>query len=117
MGSLLWGMDNLLNDMVRPMTNAYQFKDYLTAAHMLRQLNMFLVGYGEGVDLPKFEPLNIDVYDRRTPEKYYKDYYDEYSEVVFKSMGIYIREMLDQIQHQNRAIPRNVKPIEQPIEA
>ena len=103
MGSLLWGVDMLLNDLVRPMLNAYQFKDYETAANLVRQLNDFLVGYGEGIDdLPPFDNVFIDIHDRVNPQIYYKDYYEEYSGLVLKSMGHTIKTVLNDIRKANR---------------
>lgn len=102
MGSKIWAVDMILNDMFRPMTNAYQFKDYETATNFMLQLNQFLVGYGEGIeDLP--EPNNIitGIRDKRNPELYYKFFYETYSKPVLKGMGMYIRKVLDQVASQN----------------
>jgi hypothetical protein len=102
MGSMLWAVDQLLNNMIRPMFNAYQFKDYESAANILQQLNEFLVGYGEGIDdLPKFDNVAVDVRDRMSPQLYYKQYYEMYSRDVLKQMGIYVRKVLDKVKLQN----------------
>jgi hypothetical protein len=102
MGSKIWAVDMILNDLFRPMTNAYQFKDYETATNFMLQLNQFLVGYGEGIDdLPQPDNIITGIRDKRQPESYYKMYYERYSQPVLKCMGMYIRRVLDQVASQN----------------
>lgn len=102
MGSMLFSSDMLLNDMIRPMTNAYQFKDYETACNLLVQLNNFLLGFGTGVeDLPAFVKMSFDIQDRVSPGLYFKNYYEKYASDVLKCVGIYQRTVLDKIKVQN----------------
>ncbi len=108
MGSMLWAVDMLMNDMIQPMFKAYTYNQYDKAANLLQQLNSFLNGYGEGIeDLPKFELVCTDIHDRTNPQGYYQNYYETYSQDVLKCMGIYIRKVLDQIKITNQygAIP------------
>lgn len=94
--SKLWAVDNILNDMARLTTNAYQFKDYETAVHMLRQMNMFLVGcYIKEKTLPDPEAIE------KPPKLYYKKYYEKYSPRVFKALGRYLRDVLESIKEEN----------------
>ena len=103
MGSMLWAVDMLLNDMIRPMFNAYQFKDYETAANLLQQLNKFLIGFGSGVsDLPVFNRMGVDVHDRLIPQNYFKKYYETYSQDVLVCMGKYVKDTLSQIKLYNQ---------------
>ena len=102
---MLLSSDMLLNDMIRPMTNAYQFSDYEKACHLLVQLNDFLLGFGSKFaieDLPTFENnIVTDIHDRMNPSLYYKNYYEQYARLVLKSVGMYQREVLNKIKMSN----------------
>lgn len=103
MGSMLWAVDMLMNDMIQPMFKAYSYNQYDKAANLLRQLNSFLCGYGEGIDdLPAFEHISVDIYDRTNPQAYYQNYYETYSNDVLKHMGQYIKKVLEAIKLTNQ---------------
>lgn len=84
------------------MSKAYQFHDYNSAAQMLYQLNGLIIGFGAGIsDLPfPNNPDRSDINDRRSPEGYYKMYYEQYCPLLMKSIGKYLREILDAIKNE-----------------
>ena len=95
MGTKLWSGDMIVNDMIRPMFNAYQFKDYETACNLLFQFNNFLLGFGNGItDLPQAEYHPTTTRERRMPDNYYKNYYERYSPLLMKKVGKYIQDVL-----------------------
>lgn len=106
MGSMLLSSDMLLNDMIRPMTNAYQFSDYEKACTMLIQLNDFLLGFGSKFaieDMPEFENnIVTDIHDRMNPNIYFKNYYETYARAIFKGVGMYQKYILDKIKMSNQ---------------
>jgi hypothetical protein len=104
MGSMLWAVDMLMNDMIQPMFKAYSYNQYDKAAHLLKQLNSFLCGYGEGIDdLPAFaDNVIVDIHDRINPQAYYQNYYETYSQDVLKHMGQYIKKVLESIKLSNQ---------------
>ncbi len=104
MGSMLWAVDMLMNDMIQPMFRAYTYNQYDKAANLLRQLNSFLCGYGEGItNLPAFEDnVIVDIQDRVNPQAYYQHYYETYSNDVLKHMGQYIKKVLESIKLSNQ---------------
>lgn len=100
MGNKIWAVDMIINGVMRPMVNAYVFGEFEKAANLLYQLNAFLLGYGEGVELPQPIHISKDIIDRSRPSSSYKIYYEKYSEAVFKKMGKYIRTVLDSLPKQ-----------------
>ncbi len=104
MGSMLWAVDMLMNDMIQPMFKAYSYNQYDKACNLLRQLNSFLQGYGEGIDdLPEFEDnVIVDIRDRTNPQAYFQNYYETYSKDVLKCMGMYIKRVLESIKQYNQ---------------
>src|SRR5437867_3648876 len=100
MGNRIPAVDMLINDIIRPMLNAYAFGQYEQACNLLVQLNSFFLGFGEGVDLPIPRSICDDILSRSTPTRDYKIYYNKYSQAVFKKLGKYIREVLDSLPKQ-----------------
>lgn len=100
MGSKIWAVDIILQSLFHPMLNAYTFDQYEKAAKLLFLLNSFLVGYGEGVDLPPVKAIMLGIKDRGTPDGDYKRYFNKYAPIVLKSMGMYIKSVLDALKNQ-----------------
>lgn len=82
------------------MLNAYTFDQYEKAAKLLYLLNSFLVGYGEGVDLPEVKSILLTIKDRGSPDADFKRYFNKYAPIVLKSMGMYIKSVLDALKNQ-----------------
>lgn len=116
MGSKLFAADMILNDMIKPMNNAYQFKDYPTACGFLDALEKFLKGYGEGIsDMPPkpevFDNNSSDILSRTTRGNDYnarcKRYFEKYYPIVMQRVGLYIKAVLDAIERDNNPYGRN----------
>ena len=89
--------------------NAYFFDQYEKASKALWQLNNFLLGYGTGVDdmrAPRARP--IDIHERSSQFRFYKVYYEHWSPIVLKMMGIYVQTILKGLSTQI-VIPRDAK--------
>jgi hypothetical protein len=98
MGTKLWAVDIILNNLMRPMINAYIFGNYQIACGLLYQLNAFLVGYGQGTDLPTPKSIQLGIMDRTFPGRDYQRYYNMHSPTVLKGMGMYIASVLKTIE-------------------
>lgn len=101
MGSLLPALDILLNNLLRPTMQSYQFRQYESAAKGLYNLNMFLNGYGIGQVLQEPQSIPMDIHQRATPWADYRTYYDRNFPTVIKSVGIYIRDVLKSMKNQH----------------
>ena len=100
MGNRIPSVDMLLGHVFRPMMNAYVMGHYEQAAKLLYTLNSFLLGFGEGVELPKPISITNGIVDRATSHRDYEVYFNKYSEAVIKKMGKYIRSVLDSLPKQ-----------------
>lgn len=101
MGSMLPALDILLNNLLRPTMQSYQFRQYESAARGLYNLNMFLNGYGVGQQLEEPQALPMNIRERATPGLDYRTYYDRNFPTVIKSVGIYIRQVLASLKNQH----------------
>lgn len=101
-GSKLLSTDMIVSIYLAPMSKAYQFHDYDTAANMLYDFNGFLVGFGSGIsDLPApTNPAATDIAERRNPIGYFKSYYERYKPLLSKALGKYQREVLEYIKEE-----------------
>ncbi len=102
MGAKLLSTDMIVSIYLAPMSKAYQFHDYDSAANMLYDFNGFLLGFGSGItNLPApTNPDRSDVNDRRNPIGYYKSYYERYKPLLSKALGKYQREVLEFIKEE-----------------
>ena len=105
MGSKLLSTDMLVNIYMSPMMKAYQFHEYDVACNILFQLNGFFRGFNFGIkDLPApKDPVMTSIYDRMSPMRYYKSYFDRYAPLISIALGKYQREILSQIQEERGA--------------
>lgn len=103
MGSMLFSTDMLLQDFIQPAQKAYGFNQYEKACIHILQLNDFLVGFGQGIsDIPAFENVASDIHDRMNPEGYFKSFYEKYSRLLMKALGLYQKELLRNIKLSNQ---------------
>jgi len=103
MGSMLFSTDMLLQDFIQPAQKAYGFNQYDKACIHILQLNDFLIGFGQGIkDIPDFEDVATDIHDRLNPEVYYKNYYEKYSRLLMKALGLYQKTLLTNIKLSNQ---------------
>lgn len=101
----------LMNDYLRPMSNAYDFGKYDKAAVLLYKLNAFLIGFGKiGLtdlpDPPKNEVTNSDhLRNRSNAGLSYisrcKIYFEKYSPLIDKAVGRYQYEMLQAVANRD----------------
>ena len=105
MGSKLWAVDIILNDIIRPMIQAYTMHQYSTASNLIYQLNSFFIGYGVGI-LDMKEPVIKDSTFQGiiTQDDFYRTYYEFYSPIVMKSMGKYISDVIRKLDEENHMI-------------
>ena len=111
MGSKILSTDMLMNDYIRPMSNAYDFGKYDKAAVLLYKLNSFLIGFGKIglVDLP-MPPKNDGggANDVKTRTRAVNGfivrcmlYFEKYSPLVDKAVGMYQYQMLQAVANRD----------------
>jgi hypothetical protein len=115
MGSKLPAVDILLVNYMKPMITAYNFGHYEVAAKDLFFLNMFLNGYGEGVELKMPQSRPVGIHQRQRPDHDFKIYYERNCGAVMKALGLYIREVLDSFDR--KGIPHDYKTQERESES
>lgn len=102
MGSKLLSTDMIVNIYMAPMTKAYQYHDYVSAANLLFAFNDFFMGFDPDSaieNLPKPQiPDQTDVMDRRNPVSYYKQYFEMYLPPLSKALGGYQQKVLQYIK-------------------
>ena len=105
MGNRLFQSDMIINDFLRPYTNAYGFQQYATAAQLLYQLNSFLIMFDAGVDnlefpqLPDESPTTVI-----NANLYYQTYCEVNGPMVIGSVGKYLKQTLDYIVEENNSM-------------
>lgn len=101
MGNRIPSLDMLLGNFIHPIMNAYLYGQFEKAARLLWLLNNFLLGFGEGLDdIPRPMSISNDIISRSFPIRDYKNWFDKYSQEIFKKMGKYNREVLDSLPKQ-----------------
>ena len=103
MGNRIWAVDMILNDMMKPMFQAYAFNQYKVCAQLLWQLNCFLKGYGTGVDGMGAPDLEDDsAITLASQDGYFQNYYELYCPLTMVAMGKFIKDVLESVIEENQ---------------
>lgn len=109
MGSLVWSADMMIQDYMQTMLRAEQFGKWETAAQCLFNLSKFLIGYGQGLDIPappkiSFQDANDIRHRINTGSKYMTEcqkYYRRYSPDIMERIGLYISDIMTKLTKAN----------------
>jgi len=96
MGNAIPSLDMMMNDLLRPLMNAYSFQQYESTAKMLFTLNNYLIGLRTGIDdmkRPELPDTTATTMTNRT--QYFSTYCDFYMPLVVLSLGNAHRKFMD----------------------
>ena len=119
MGSKIFASDMLISEMIMPMQNAYHHGDYEKASVDLDGLNMFLYGFGEGIENFPAPPQMKTLANSGTRERSVlypqflqecKQYYQTNYRVVMKRFGQYQKTMLDALERNKYRMMETTTP-------